>query len=313
MRDCKEYREWIQAFTDGFLSRDEEQELKAHVKTCTGCTAYLREMAAYRKAAMELMEDVPEELHERILDDYYREKQKTNRPAIIRFLRRNPFVATAAVFVLVIGTVFAGGQLKNAGQSADTATAEMAVPSTTAAMAYMYNNVYVGEMEPETTQDNASVTQFGSALDGSAENGKGSATMAATAAATKAPTGTEALRKSPAADMEQMAQVLADLDAQADLPIPDVEVEGVFGWLLVVKTDGLPSKVLELGMGQIITTDVEYGSDLVTISQVAVDPEALEPLLNSAPGCEYMLYTDEQPWLDDQIATGLVMLVLPNE
>jgi len=35
VRDCKEYREWIQAFTDGFLSRDEEQELKAHVKTCT--------------------------------------------------------------------------------------------------------------------------------------------------------------------------------------------------------------------------------------------------------------------------------------
>ncbi|MBR6748428.1 MAG: zf-HC2 domain-containing protein [Clostridia bacterium] len=310
MRDCHEYREWIQAFTDGFLGPEEERELRAHVKTCAGCTAYLREMAAYRKAAMELAEEVPEGLHERIMDAYRAEKRKQQRPAVIRFLRRNPFVATAAVFALVIGTVFAAGQLGSAGYGADMASAETVKRGTTAAAAFVLSNVYAAENETMLGFDET-VTGAG------AENQKVSddtvTAPAAGAVTTAAGTMPSTTRKSPAADMERAAEVLADLDAQADLSIPEVEVDGVYGWLLVVKTDGLPSKVLELGLGQIITADVDYASDLVTISQVAVDPEDLKPILDSAPGCEYTLYTDGQPWLDDQIATGLVMLVLPNE
>lgn len=304
MRDCKEYREWIQAFTDGFLSRDEEQELKAHVRICAGCTAYLMEMAAYRKAAMELIEDVPAELHERIMDAYYREKHKTNRPAFIRFLRRNPFVATAAVFVLVIGAVFAGGQF-SAGSSADTA-----VYDTQATMAYGYNNVYAGDMKPETTEENTSVTQANGTMDGEQEKLTPSTTAAAATVAATKTAGTEALRKSPVADA---VTVLDGIATQETLSVPDVEIDSVYGWALVVKTDGLPSALMTLDVDQNVTTDVDYEGELVTVSRVECDWEQAQAIVKSAPGAGYALYTDEQPWLDQQVDAGLVMLILPNE
>ena len=102
---CEECIELINEYADGELSPDKIAEVEEHISKCEKCRTYLDEICFIKTAVADIGEEVPQELHGRIMDAVKEEKKK--KTAKITFLRSKAFGwAIAACFLFVIAGSF---------------------------------------------------------------------------------------------------------------------------------------------------------------------------------------------------------------
>ncbi len=141
MISCKEYQQMCNLVLDGMLSDAESDSLKAHVRTCATCRAYLEDLIAMRDLWASSAQEMPDDLHENIMAAVNRERniiiQKPNKIARPRFIA---LIGVAACLALVLSGSLGNMIGKNVGADrtivaeSDTPMA-MAQPSATEAPA----------------------------------------------------------------------------------------------------------------------------------------------------------------------------------
>ena len=140
MRDCERYQEWLSAMLDGELDERQERELQAHLDGCAECRALFAAFTDISGAvAAEAVEDIPEDLHARVMAKIDLSAKVLNRQKKLRILR--PVLSMAAGLIVVVGSLLA---LRGSfvGRSETSRTPMM--NTNTAASAY---SVQMNEME----------------------------------------------------------------------------------------------------------------------------------------------------------------------
>lgn len=102
MSDCDKYAELISCLVDGELEDDKRSELEAHMAQCPECAAMYQDFMFIRFQVCETRENVPDHLHERLMQQVRETPIKKKKP-ILRVLR--PYVAAAACLVVIVSAV----------------------------------------------------------------------------------------------------------------------------------------------------------------------------------------------------------------
>lgn len=101
MNTCPEHIvHYMHAYLDGDISRDEERELKQHLKSCEQCKEImngLTESIAFIGSAVQIK--APDNFVNGVMARLPKEKSKAG---FQRWLRRHPFLAAAAMFVILM-------------------------------------------------------------------------------------------------------------------------------------------------------------------------------------------------------------------
>ena len=115
MCDCERALELLSLELDGQLTPEEKGELEAHLAGCGECRRAAEELRQLHTILPELEEEVPDDLHQAIMDRIGAEKvvplSRARRPSQLR--RWASLAAVFAVILLGAGTwrVFAGSGL----------------------------------------------------------------------------------------------------------------------------------------------------------------------------------------------------------
>lgn len=107
MPDCTRYEELCSASLDNALSKEEKQELEAHLAECPACRAYMDDLRAMKTLWKGLEISAPESLHERIMGQITQEMNATVVQMPAKQRRRPPvftMLAAAAACVLLAVT-----------------------------------------------------------------------------------------------------------------------------------------------------------------------------------------------------------------
>lgn len=107
MPDCTRYEELCSASLDNALSKEEKQELEAHLAECPACRAYMEDLRAMKTLWKGLEIEAPEGLHERIMGQITQEMSETVVQMPAKQRRRPPvftMLAAAAACVLLAVT-----------------------------------------------------------------------------------------------------------------------------------------------------------------------------------------------------------------
>mgnify|MGYP001134487715 FL=1 len=98
--------EYMHEYLDGDISREHEQVLKQHLKTCTACQKHMHQLSdavAFIKSAAQIT--APPHFEEKVMKRLPRPK---NRLGIQNWLRRHPFLVAAAMFILFMSATLFG-------------------------------------------------------------------------------------------------------------------------------------------------------------------------------------------------------------
>lgn len=98
--------EYMHEYLDGDISREHEQVLKQHLKTCTACQEHMHQLSdtvAFIKSAAQIT--APPHFEEKVMKRLPRPK---NRLGIQNWLRRHPFLVAAAMFILFMSATLFG-------------------------------------------------------------------------------------------------------------------------------------------------------------------------------------------------------------
>lgn len=107
--DCSKFEELCSAYLDGALPENELLDLLAHLEECERCAAYLDALKTIRKGLDALPCEMPEELHEKIMEKVVAEAASTT----VQYRQPKHHIpvftmvaaAAAAVVLVVSGTV----------------------------------------------------------------------------------------------------------------------------------------------------------------------------------------------------------------
>lgn len=102
MTGCEYYQELISRMLDDDLSKAERDELAEHVKRCPDCAAVY---VAFRSLSENIggeLEEVPEDLHEKIMSDARREHLRVRNRAATASRRWHYVLTAAACLVLIV-------------------------------------------------------------------------------------------------------------------------------------------------------------------------------------------------------------------
>lgn len=108
MKHCEIYEEWISAFLDGELGREQKRELQAHMAVCPECQRYFDDLVAIHEALTDMDgEEVP--APEGFTDQVMARVRETRQDAaeaaskkVIRFPRWRRWAAMAACCAVVL-------------------------------------------------------------------------------------------------------------------------------------------------------------------------------------------------------------------
>jgi anti-sigma factor (TIGR02949 family) len=109
MTDCERNLDRISAFLDGELDAAETAELQRHLEACPSCRALQEDLMAVRAGLAEEMPELPEGLHEKIMDAVRAERKK---PVGAAALRRRWGVLAAVLALVVITAAYGPDILK---------------------------------------------------------------------------------------------------------------------------------------------------------------------------------------------------------
>ena len=156
MREHERIQELISAMVDGELSEEERREVEAHIASCAECQA-LYEAFSGLSEAMEA-EELPDGLHQRIMDRVDLSAKVLRRQKQLKRLRAA--MSLAAAFVVVIGTTLViRGWSQSMGKSGSTpmmakAAGGAAEAQPAAAPAeYLENSLYAAETTAEEAEE----------------------------------------------------------------------------------------------------------------------------------------------------------------
>ena len=127
MNDCEKYQELISRMLDDDLSREERDDLAEHVRRCPDCAAVYVAFRSLSESIGGELDEVPHELHEKIMSDARRENLRLKNKSATANRRWHYVLTAAACLVLVVA---AGLSLpKLLSRSADQAALEEAETS----------------------------------------------------------------------------------------------------------------------------------------------------------------------------------------
>jgi anti-sigma factor RsiW len=133
MTDCERNLEYISAYLDGELSAAEAAQLQSHLEVCPSCKALLEDLTAIRdnlaEGAVEGLPELPEGLHEQIMDAVRSERKVVSRAPV---LWRRWGVLAAALAIVVVSATY-GQNMLRMGSTGTADTATMAPASTNSA------------------------------------------------------------------------------------------------------------------------------------------------------------------------------------
>ena len=115
MCDCEQALALLSARLDGPLSPQEEQLLQAHLAACAACGAAAIELETLHGLMPQLLEEVPQGFHQRLMEKIAREQVLPFPAPQVKKQPWGAWGATAAVVALVI---WGGGSLLQAGSGA---------------------------------------------------------------------------------------------------------------------------------------------------------------------------------------------------
>ena len=98
--------EYMHEYLDGDISREHEQVLKKHLKTCEKCQKHMHELSdtiAFVTSAAHIT--APPHFEEEVMKRLPRPK---NRVGVQKWLRRHPLLIAAAMFMLLMGGTLIG-------------------------------------------------------------------------------------------------------------------------------------------------------------------------------------------------------------
>ncbi|MBB5150438.1 MULTISPECIES: anti-sigma factor family protein [Ureibacillus] len=98
--------DYMHEYLDGDISREHEQVLKQHLKTCTECQQHMHQLSdtiAFIKSAAHIT--APPHFEEKVMKRLPRPK---SRVGVQKWLRRHPFLVAAAMFVLFMSATLFG-------------------------------------------------------------------------------------------------------------------------------------------------------------------------------------------------------------
>lgn len=125
MIDCEKCREMISCLLDGELSEEESGQVREHIGQCAECRAVFEAFSAV-SGQLQSLEEVPDGLHEKIMDAIPQPKKKKGGIVWIKYL------SAAACLALVIFAGAHSGVLSPASDDAAEHTAP--VPETNSAV-----------------------------------------------------------------------------------------------------------------------------------------------------------------------------------
>lgn len=141
MCDCDRALELLSLELDGALTPEEQTELEAHLATCSGCRAAAEELRQLHTLLPELEEEVPDGLHQAIMDRIGAEKVVPLSRARKSF-RLRQWASLAAVFAVIL---LGAGGLKSLQSGGSTAAAPAATNVTAAEATENTADAAVGE------------------------------------------------------------------------------------------------------------------------------------------------------------------------
>ncbi len=102
MTDCEKYQELISRMLDDDLSKEERDDLAEHVKRCPDCAAVYVAFRSLSESVGGGLEEVPHELHEKIMSDARRENLRFKNKTAASNRRWHYVLTAAACLVLVV-------------------------------------------------------------------------------------------------------------------------------------------------------------------------------------------------------------------
>ncbi len=100
---CDDIRELLPEYIDGEANEEVTAAVETHMKTCAGCRRQLDELLWLRTRLSELKAEPPSDMHGKIMQSVHSD---ANAVRAGRRRRLTRILAAAAVFVLVVGSVF---------------------------------------------------------------------------------------------------------------------------------------------------------------------------------------------------------------
>lgn len=310
---CENYREMIQLFVDDMLTDEERDTLKAHVLQCPACAEYLKNMFAVSRALRQLNTDIPDDLHTSVMDALRREKaasfthtrippEKPARPEkrtppVIRFIRRNPIVAAAAVLVVLVGVLYGGASLKSSlgAKSAapmHAATEEQATESGMQAYAALTQQPTIAGAAATTLAPSGNTA----AKDSLSTTSTSVTTRLTTTAARLTTTAAEASKQTAAGDLSEQ--------------LPEIPFSQKFSFCAVLRTDAVPEGLTDW---KLYTEDI-FNNEAVNIIYVFTDRDAYDALYKKTDIVYEAYYDDPKlfAFLSPDADTGLTIFILPQ-
>lgn len=234
MKTCEAFAENLALYLDGFLTKEQQEELLQHVEECPVCA---RQLEAYRillHEAEDLCVDPPASMHQNIMEAVAATKQ-IKMPKRKFFGGMGPFTAAtaaAAIILLMVGGVF--GDLSNFylfGRNTGTGSTDAATQSAMLAPAAESENGVLRKSKEDVTS--------------ASNDTKTASSDAAVAAAPQAPpaSGARAAASStpqeenaPAANEEQgsVSFSIASVDSASAVCPQDIPFDGSFTLVMVV-------------------------------------------------------------------------------
>ena len=220
MSDCEKFELDLVEYLDGTLSGPRLAALEEHLAGCPDCARRAKEMRAILSETRALGEEIPDGLHEAIMERIDRE---TSQKKLLRFPSRRVFAAAAAVFVLVcagaVGTAALRNRNKNAGAPA-TAGGVMTAQNSVAYSAYAGSDEAAPESAEEIEEDvsfDTSAVKSSVTEEAAEDEAETPMTAAAAASASEAPVPEEEPAPSPD---DSPAESIAD---EEDIPMSEEE------------------------------------------------------------------------------------------
>lgn len=127
MKECEIFQELLSRLLDGELSGEERRRLEEHLNVCPECREMYRAFSAVSEALASDLEEVPAQLHEKIMDGVRAAPAPVRKRGVL--VRLRPYAA-AACFVVILSAVLALGR---DGRDAESTAADTAAAFTLAA------------------------------------------------------------------------------------------------------------------------------------------------------------------------------------
>lgn len=295
MCDCDRALELLSARLDGALDDAERVELEEHLSSCEACRAAADELAAIHGIMPELLEEVPQGFHGRLMEKIAAEKV-ISFPVKKRHTAWKSWASLAAVFAVVL---LGGNGLNQLSTGKPSAPAPMSVAP--AGEGYALDGIVDGAAVPQSTP--SAVTYGGSEIAPEAyagdqiETGNGAAKSVAPAAMdVGAPTPVPTAPADPANSApqlqvrlmsnltpEQAGTVAAETEYPGVVVVDIADADGNYSGFRVTPASGESLEVSYLGLSvngayhEFLRVDPASGEELDRFA-VKADGTAVETL-----------------------------------